>query len=156
MREGLRIRAAHKGGRVRWWHPPMLGNPLVSSSRTRQKFLRSVGFSIAYHIVPQKVSALRAGPVQMSNNLCCAAIFSKLLEKNQVLSKFAEKSRVFSKIFGKKPNFVKIWGKKPIFFQNFQEKMKFCQNLPKKVEFFPKISEKTKFCQNFLKKTEFF
>src|SRR3984957_13427551 len=88
--------------------PPMLGNPLVSSSRTRRKFLRSVDFSIAYHIVLQKVSVLRAGPVQMSKNLCCAAIFSKFLEKNQVLSKFAEKSRVFSKIFGKKTNFVKI------------------------------------------------
>ena len=89
--------------------PPMLGNPLVSSSRTRRKFLRSVGFSIAY----QKVSVLRAGPVEMSKNFWkkikfCQNLrkkvecFLKFSEENQILLKSKEKSRFFFKAFGKK------------------------------------------------------
>src|ERR1700722_4290447 len=61
---------------------------------------------------PKKVSALRAGSVQMSKNF----------EKNQISSKFAEKSRVFSKIFGKKS--------------------KFCLKSDGKADFFSKLSGK--------------
>jgi hypothetical protein len=82
--------------------PRMLGNSLVFASRTQGKFLRSLDFSLAYHIVPEKVSALRAGAVHMSKHFRCSGILQhfpvfvkNLLKKHKILSKFSEKRENF-------------------------------------------------------------
>ena len=121
---------------------PNVGKSFCFLQQNSAKIFAFCRFFDSLPYSPQKVSALRAGPVQMSKNFWKKSKFAekvecflKFSEKNQILLKSEEKSRFFFKTSRKKLNFVKICRKKSSFFLKFRKKTKFCQNLLKKAEF---------------------